>query len=90
MTGAANLDTQSVADKVATIKVVTNIPVGVGFGIRDPESAARIAAVSDAVVVGTVLVSRIAQLLETPQRIPKEIGSIIASMRVAMDEGGSR
>ena len=61
MTGAWHLDTAAVADMVPRIKAHVNVPVGVGFGIRDAETAKAVAAVSDAVVIG----SRIVQLLET-------------------------
>ena len=58
VTGAANLDTAAVAAKVHEIKQHTSLPVGVGFGIRDAKSAAAVAGVADAVVVGSVLVQQ--------------------------------
>ncbi len=86
VTGANRLDVQAVADKLAEIRGHTRLPVGVGFGIHDPESAARVAAVADAVVVGSALVKRIAELADAPQRIPAEAPAVIAAMRAAMDE----
>ena len=85
VTGAGHLDTGDVADKVAQIKGVTGLPVGVGFGIRDGDSAARVAEVSDAVVVGSALVSRVAERLEQPDTIPDHVSELVASMRTAMD-----
>lgn len=85
VTGAGNLDVDSVASKVAEIKKVTELPVGVGFGIRDGASAARIAAVSDAVVVGSVLVQAIESLAGEPDSIPDALGRLLAEMRAAMD-----
>lgn len=85
VTGAGNLDVDSVASKVAEIKKVTELPVGVGFGIRDGESAARIAAVSDAVVVGSVLVQAIESLVDKPDAIPEALGRLLGEMRAAMD-----
>jgi len=85
VTGASHLDVAEVGRKVAAIKAVTELPVGVGFGIRDAETAARIAAVSDAVVVGSALVARIESLTETPERIPRELGGMVREMRRAMD-----
>ena len=85
VTGANRLDVQAVADKLAEIRSHTRLPVGVGFGIHDPESAARVAAVADAVVVGSVLVKRIAELADEPERIPQEAPAVIAAMRAAMD-----
>lgn len=85
VTGANRLDIRSVADKLERIRASTDLPVGVGFGIRDAESAARIAAVADAVVVGSALVTRVAALADTPEVIPAQAPQIIAEMRAAMD-----
>ncbi len=85
VTGANRLDVQSVRDKVARIRANTSLPVGVGFGIRDAETAARIAEFSDAVVVGSALVSRIAELADRPDEIVAIAPQIIAEMRAAMD-----
>jgi tryptophan synthase alpha chain len=60
VTGAAHLDVADVAAKVARIKRHTALPVGVGFGIRDGETARAIGAVADAVVIG----SRLIQVME--------------------------
>ncbi len=85
VTGANRLDVQSVADKLSQIRAATDLPVGVGFGIRDAESAASIARVADAVVVGSALVSRIAELADQPDSIPLQAPRLIAEMRAAMD-----
>ncbi len=61
VTGSANLDIDGVADKVAEIRQYSDLPIGVGFGIKDAESAAQVAKVSDAVIVGSALV----RLVET-------------------------
>nr|VFJ48717.1 MAG: tryptophan synthase, alpha chain [Candidatus Kentron sp. FW]VFJ63591.1 MAG: tryptophan synthase, alpha chain [Candidatus Kentron sp. FW] len=86
VTGAGNLDTDSVAEKVLEIKKFTNLPIGVGFGVKDAESAAKIAEIADAVVIGSVLVSRIEELADTPERILEEVPAIAAKMREAMDD----
>jgi len=86
VTGASHLDVQSVADKLEQIRNHTGLPVGVGFGIRDAESAAQIARVADAVVVGSALVSRIAALADQPDRIALQAPQLIAEMRAAMDQ----
>ena len=85
VTGAGHLDTDAVAEKVRTIKGITRLPVGVGFGIADGESAARVAKVSDAVVVGSALVSRVADRVDDPASIPAHVAELVASMRAAMD-----
>jgi len=86
VTGAATLDIAAVADKVQTIRAATKLPIGVGFGIRDGAAAARVAAVADAVIVGSALVSRIGALADAPDKIPAEAAGLIAEMRRAMDE----
>ncbi len=85
ITGAANLAIDEVAAKVAGIRGLTELPVGVGFGIRDAESARAVAQVADAVIVGSALVTRVEALAERPDAIPGEIAAILASMRKAMD-----
>lgn len=56
VTGAANIDTDDVAARLATIRRHVSLPVGVGFGIRDADSARRLAASADAVVIGSKLI----------------------------------
>jgi len=56
VTGAAHLDVDDVARRVQAIRQHVHIPVGVGFGIRDAESAKRIGAFADAVVIGSRLI----------------------------------
>jgi tryptophan synthase alpha chain len=89
VTGAGHLDIAAVADKVATIKSLIRLPVGVGFGINSPESAAAIARVADAVIVGSAIVSRIEALVATPDRIPSAVAAFLAGLRHAIDEVGS-
>ncbi len=89
VTGADRLDVGAVRDQVARIRAHTDLPVGVGFGIRDAQIAAQIAAFADAVIVGSALVNRIAELAEQPQRIVAEAPQVIAQMRAAMDADGT-
>ena len=85
VTGAANLDVQSVVDKVNQIRQCTKIPVGVGFGIRDAESARKISAVADAVVVGSAVVQRVADNAGDAKKISVSVCELLSSMRQAMD-----
>ena len=89
VTGAAHLDLTEVRAKVSAIKKQTALPVGVGFGIGTPEDAARVAAFADAVVVGSALVKRIAALAATPDKIPAQAATFLASLRAAMDEANN-
>lgn len=60
VTGAGHLDSAAVAQQLAEIRGHTELPVCVGFGIKDGPSAAAVAQVADGVVVGSALVQRIA------------------------------
>ena len=85
VTGAGGLDVQSVTDKLAQIRHHTDLPVGVGFGIKDADSAAAVANVADAVVVGSALVKKIEQNAGQSDKITQEITDVLARMRAAMD-----
>ncbi len=84
VTGAGHIDTAEVANRLAAIREHVNLPIGVGFGIRDGETAKAVASVSDAVVIG----SRIIQELEnTPkeQAVPA-VKTFLSGIRKALDE----
>lgn len=61
VTGAAHLDVRDVEARVKRVREFTRLPVGVGFGIRDVQSARAIGAVADAVVIGSALIQEIEQ-----------------------------
>lgn len=84
VTGSGHLDLGAVAAKIPEIKRHVQVPVGVGFGIRDAATAKAIASVSDAVVIG----SRIIQELEnTPrERAVEAVREFISGIRKALDE----
>jgi len=84
VTGAANIDTKEVAGRIAAIRKYVKLPIGVGFGIRDAATAKAVAAVSDAVVIG----SRIIQELENSPReqAVERVQTFIAGIRKALDE----
>jgi len=83
VTGAANIDTAEVAARIAKIRVHTQLPIGVGFGIRDPESARRVAETADAVVIG----SRIIEIIETAGAAGAvaQASAFVRSIRAAID-----
>ncbi len=86
VTGAANLNTEEVASKVAHIQSLNSIPVAVGFGIRDAQTAAAVSETADAVVVGSVLVALIGEHASEPDTMHAKIFDIVNGMRLAMDE----
>ena len=61
ITGLQQPAQASIDEAVARLKAATDIPVAVGFGVRTPEQAAKIAKVADGVVVGSALIDLIAQ-----------------------------
>ena len=83
VTGAGHLDTADVARKLAEIRKHVQLPVGVGFGIRDATSAQAIAAHADAIVIG----SRIIQEIENgaPDAAAARAGTWLAGIRSALD-----
>jgi len=85
VTGAGPLDLAEVRRKVGEIRTQTRLPVGVGFGISTPQAAAEVAEFADAVVVGSALVRRIAELADNPEMIPAEARSFLAALRAVMD-----
>lgn len=64
ITGAAAPDTAKVAAAVRRIKAHTALPVAVGFGVKNAESAAAIAAHADGVVVGSAIVEALRASLD--------------------------
>lgn len=85
VTGAALLDVASVEAKLGQIRRHTSLPIAVGFGIRDPASAALVGTVADGVVVGSALVSQIEKHQATPAVLPGLLKAQLAEMRAALD-----
>lgn len=84
VTGSGNLDLAAVADMIPRIRKHVNVPVGVGFGIRDGATARAVSSVADGVVIG----SRIIQELENtpPEQAVAAVKSFISGVRQALDE----
>lgn len=85
VTGASTLDVGVVADRIAQIREHTSLPLGVGFGIKDAESAAAVAQVADAVVVGSAVVKLAEATPDDHAAIMNNISNLLKSMRAAMD-----
>jgi tryptophan synthase alpha chain len=84
VTGATHIDLDEIAARVARVRELTRLPVGVGFGIRDAATAKAVAAVADAVVVGSALI----QAMEKagPDRLTAEVTRFVKPIREALDE----
>jgi len=84
VTGAAHIDTTDVAEQVNRIRSFVKVPVGVGFGIRDGETAHAISQVADAVVIGSRIVLTIEESENGQAALPR-IESLMREFREAMD-----
>ena len=84
VTGSANLDTKAVASIIPQIRAVSEVPIAVGFGIRDATSAVAVGKTADAVVIG----SRIVQLLEeaAPADRLQSLERFLRDIREALDK----
>lgn len=82
VTGAASLDAASVAAKLSELRQHIDLPIGVGFGIRDAESAKAIAEVADAIIIG----SRIVQEVEAGEAgLLDRLTAFLSGIRAAID-----
>ncbi len=85
VTGAGNLNTADVETKLKQIKANTRLPVGIGFGVKDAETAKTVAALGDGVVIGSALISKIEANLDNLEQAKREIVELLAAMRQAID-----
>ena len=83
VTGAGGSDPEAMASQVKRIREAANVPIGIGFGISDAESAVRSAMVADAVIIGSAIVSRIA---EQGAAAAEDIRQFVATVRQALDD----
>jgi tryptophan synthase alpha chain len=83
VTGAGHLDTEAVGQMIPRIREHVNIPVGVGFGIRDARTAQAVGSAADAVVIGT----KIIQLIDGQPRekVVPVVSEFLAGIREALD-----
>ena len=84
VTGSAQLDVAAVAERIPQIQAQTGVPVGVGFGIRDAQSAGAVARVADAVVVGSRIIEEIER--STADNVVDRVGALVAELRRGIDD----
>jgi len=84
VTGAGHLDTAAVEEALPKIRRHVQIPVGVGFGIRDAVTARAIGRVADAVVIGT----KVIQIVEEQPReqVLPALSGFLREIRAALDQ----
>jgi tryptophan synthase alpha chain len=84
VTGAGNIDTAQVAERIAAIRKQSKLPIGVGFGIRDAATARAVAEVADAVVIGSRI---ILEMENTPRaQAVQAAQQFLAGIRQALDQ----
>lgn len=87
VTGAGHLDVASVEAKLSELRELTDLPICVGFGIKDAASAKAIAASADGAVVGSLLVERMGQLAGEPvETIAAAVAELVAPIRAGLNE----
>jgi tryptophan synthase alpha chain len=84
VTGAGHLDFDEVVRRIPEIQKIVGMPVGVGFGIRDAESARKIGAVADAVVIGSRIIEEIER--SEPKDAALNVRTFLRGIRAALDE----
>ena len=85
VTGAGHLDLGSVEQKLKQIRALTDMPIGVGFGVKDAETARSIGSLADGVVVGSALIEQIESCLESPDTALQAVSQVLKSMRSGLD-----
>jgi tryptophan synthase alpha chain len=83
VTGATHIDLADVGTRVRHVREFTRLPVGVGFGIRDAQSARAIGAVADAVVIGSALIQEMEKA--SRDQVPAQAARFLAPIREALD-----
>ncbi|MCF6301759.1 MAG: tryptophan synthase subunit alpha, partial [Devosiaceae bacterium] len=90
VTGAALSNTKAVGEAVTRIKIQTDLPVAVGFGIKTADDAALIGRDADGVVVGTVLVNAVADSLDSEGKATPETVSAVHDLVASLADGVRR
>ncbi|MDR0441315.1 MAG: tryptophan synthase subunit alpha [Candidatus Accumulibacter sp.] len=85
VTGSAEIDVEAVARHIPDIRAMIGVPIGVGFGIRDAQTAGAIARIAGAVVIG----SRIIEEIEgsPPNLVCAKVKRLMMKLRRGVDEG---
>jgi len=85
VTGTKAIDPVEVGRRLEEFRRVLSLPIGVGFGIKSAESAAAVAEVSDAAIVGSAIIEIVGRYIADDELRLTEIHSFVRSLRDAMD-----
>lgn len=86
VTGAALSDQESVAAKIAELRELTDLPIVIGFGIKDAKSAQAMAVHAEGVIIGSALVQQIGEMSKGDSDGLQESCAIIGEAREALDK----
>ncbi|MFT7223620.1 MAG: tryptophan synthase alpha chain [Cellvibrionaceae bacterium] len=87
VTGAGNLDTESVRQKIMEIRQLTDLPLCVGFGIKDGQSAKSVAQYADGAVVGSIFVDKMGASLKADDlTIVNGVRKLARDIRSGLDQ----
>jgi len=84
VTGAAHFDLGEVANKLANLRSYISIPIGVGFGIHNSETARAVSELADAVVVGSRIIEEIEK--SAKEEVLINVSGLVKSLRSAIDK----
>ena len=85
VTGSNNVDYGDLSEKFSTIRSLTNLPIAIGFGVKDVESALAVAEYGDAVVIGSALVKKLGKC-SNEKEIKKTIKKFIKPISKALNK----
>ncbi len=84
VTGSFSLDLHDVASKLTQLRSHISIPIGVGFGIRDADTARAVGELADAVVIGSRIIEEIEK--SSGKDMLTNVHHLVSSLRAAIDE----
>jgi tryptophan synthase alpha chain len=90
ITGTKSASDEAIRAAVGRLKSHTDLPVAVGFGIKEPEQARAVASVADAAVVGSALVDRVKANLDQENRAKPGLVEDVLQLVGALAEGVGR
>ena len=85
-TGASGIDVNDVAEKLSRFRQISQLPIMVGFGIKDAATAAKVSRIADGVVIGAAIVKLIQEHEDDLDLATTEIVALLSGMRKSIDE----
>jgi len=87
VTGAATLDVEKTTEQLKFIKEAIELPLAVGFGIKDVETAKILSNTADAIVIGSAIVNIIEKEQDNKSKANNDIMKLMNPIRLKLDEG---